>query len=266
MSPVVLESTLNHDVIKLTQWFSVNHLQVNAAKTQAMTLGKSQFIYRFSVEDQIIDIEPTLKILGVTLDKDLNYKPHVDIMLKKAYAKIAALRKIKRLVPSNVMTALYKAYVLPNFEYCSPLLLGISRTLNNKLERANHYALRSILNLGNSVTYDACLSIASMTSLEQRRIEHSLIVFFQSFRMHGPNYISNFFKPRVTNYNLRGSGLNVSQPSYNNRFMHNSFSYFTAHVWNNLPLSTKSAPTVQHFKSLIKNVKYKACQCQSCIL
>ena len=99
MSPVVLESTLNHDVIKLTQWFSVNHLQVNAAKTQAMTLGKSQFTYRFSVEDQIIDIEPTLKLLGVTLDKDLDYKPHVDVMLKKAYAKIAALCKIKRLVP-----------------------------------------------------------------------------------------------------------------------------------------------------------------------
>ena len=161
------------------------------------------------------------------------------------------------------MITLHKAYVLPNFEYCSPLLLGISRTLNNKLERANHYALRSILNLGNSVTYDACPSIASLTSLEQRRIEQSLIVFFQSFRMHGPNYISNFLKPRVTNYNLRGS---VSQPSYNNRFMHNSFSYFIAHVWNKLSLSTKSVPTVQHFKLLIKNVQYKACQCQSCIL
>ena len=99
----------------MTQWFSVNHRQVNAAKTQAMTLGKSQFTYRFSVEDQIIDIEPTLKILGVTLDKDLNYKPHVDVMLKKAYAKIAALRKIKRLVPSNVMITLYKTYVLPVF-------------------------------------------------------------------------------------------------------------------------------------------------------
>ena len=108
MSPVVLESTLNHDIIKLTQWFFVNHLQVNVAKTQAMTLGKSQFPYCFSVEDQILDIEPTLKILGVTLDKDLNYKPHVDIKLKKAYAKIAALRKIKGLVPSNVMITLHK--------------------------------------------------------------------------------------------------------------------------------------------------------------
>jgi len=157
-------------------------------------------------------------------------------MLKKAYAKIAALRKTKRLNPSNVMITLYKAYLPLNVEYCSLLLLGISRTLHNKLERTNHYAFRSILNLGNSVTYDACLSVASMTSLEQRRIEQSLNVFFQSFKLNCPNYISNCFKP---NYNLRGSGLNVSQPSYNNRFMHNSFSYFIAHVWKKFNLITK---------------------------
>lgn len=58
-------------------------LQVNEAKTQATTLGKSQLTYRSSVEDQIIGIEPTLKILGVTLDKDPSYKPHTDMMLKK---------------------------------------------------------------------------------------------------------------------------------------------------------------------------------------
>ena len=33
----------------------------------------------------------------------------------------------------------------------------------------------------------------------------------------------NFFMPRVTNNNLRGRGLNVSQPYYNNRFMDNFF-------------------------------------------
>ena len=95
-----------------------------------------------------------------------------------------------------------------------PLLLGISRTLNNKLERANHLMHWSILNLGNSVTCDhACLAVASMTSLEQGCIEHSLIVFFQSFRMHGlalTIYLIFFFSHalRVINYNPRGRGLN----------------------------------------------------------
>ena len=199
-----------------------------------MTLGSSQYTYNFLVDDLSIVIEPTLNILGVTLDRDLSFKPHVTIMLKKAYAMIAALRRIKRLVPSNTMISLYKAYVLPHIEYCSPLLLGISKSLKNTIERANHYAIKSLLNLGNSATYDLCLATADMGTLEQRRIVQSLILFFKCFRLNGPNYISHFFTPRITNYNLRGNGLNVVQPSYNRLVMHNSFLYQIAHIWNQL--------------------------------
>ena len=103
-----------------------------------------------------------------------------------------------------------------HFEYCSPLVfIRISRTLNNKLERAYDYASRSILNLVRSrYSRFMSFSIASMKTLEKRRKEKSLILFFQGFKMQSPSYISNFFKPRVTNYYLRGSGINVLQPSY----------------------------------------------------
>ena len=107
-------STLNHDIMNVTHWLTANYLQVNASKTQAMTLGKSQHTYNFLVGDKTIEIEPTLKILGVTLDRDLSFKPHVTIMLKNAYAMIAALRRIKHLVPSDLMISLYKGYVLPH--------------------------------------------------------------------------------------------------------------------------------------------------------
>ena len=40
--------------------------------------------------------------------------------LKKAYTKSSALRRINRLVPTAVMIRLYKAFVLPHFEYCNP--------------------------------------------------------------------------------------------------------------------------------------------------
>ena len=35
-----------------------------------------------------------MKILGVTLDKDLSYKEQISDQLKKAYAKASALRRI----------------------------------------------------------------------------------------------------------------------------------------------------------------------------
>ena len=94
--PALLESILNQDTKKLTIWFSANYLQVNATKTQSMTLGSSQYTYNFLFDDLSIVIEQTLKILGVTLDRDLSFKPHVTTLLKKAYAMIAALRRIKR--------------------------------------------------------------------------------------------------------------------------------------------------------------------------
>ena len=91
-----------------------------------MVLRNSSFNFEFFVDpQQVIDIKPILKILGVTLDNKLSFKDHVTITLKKAYAKIAALRRIKRLIPSSIMISLYKTYVLPHLEYCSPLLLGI---------------------------------------------------------------------------------------------------------------------------------------------
>jgi len=79
---------------------------------------------------------------------------------------MAALCRIKRLVLSDVMISLYKAYVLPHIEYCCPLLLEISKTLKNTIECSNHFAIKSLLNLSNSASYDLCLAMAAMDTLE----------------------------------------------------------------------------------------------------
>ena len=71
-------------------------------------------------------------------------------------------------MPYNVSLSLYKAYLLPHLGYYSPLLIGINRTLNCKLESANKYALKTLLNLGNNLDYDTILSLSDMQSLEHR--------------------------------------------------------------------------------------------------
>ena len=38
----------------------------------------------------------------------------------------------------DVMLALYNSFILPNLEYCSPLLLGVGKVQANKIEDANH--------------------------------------------------------------------------------------------------------------------------------
>ena len=78
--------------------------------------------------------------------------------LKKAYAKASALRRIKRFLRHDAMIKLYKAFILPHLEYCSPLFVGICTGQRNRLEDGNCYMLRTLIGHNKSMSYDELLT------------------------------------------------------------------------------------------------------------
>ena len=106
-----------------------NYLQINATKTQAMATGPVIYRYTINLRDNNIELTDGLKILDVTLDQGITFKPYIQEQLKKACAKAASLRKLCKFIvlQQDVMIRLYKAYALPHLKYCSPLLLELTR-------------------------------------------------------------------------------------------------------------------------------------------
>ena len=125
-SPLVLEYIINSDLQSVCKCFENNYLNINTTKTQAMAIGPVNYEYNINLHNSNIDLNDSFKILGVTLDRKMTFKPYILEQLKKACAKTAALGKLRKFIPQEVMIRLYKAYILPHLEYCSPLLLGIS--------------------------------------------------------------------------------------------------------------------------------------------
>ena len=111
------------------------------------------------LNDARIEFPQSIKTLGVTLDKDLSYKEHISDQLKKAYAKASALRRIRRFLPHDAMIKLYKAFILPHLEYCSPLFVGIGTGQRNRLEDGNCYILRTLI--GHNKSKDELLTTAT---------------------------------------------------------------------------------------------------------
>ena len=99
-----------------------------------MILGKHSHEPALHIGDSVIEISGFLNILGVRKDDKLSFKDHLSTVLRKVYAKVGALRRLRKLVPADISLMLFKAYILPHLEYCSLLLLGINKTLNMKLE------------------------------------------------------------------------------------------------------------------------------------
>ena len=211
VSPTILEFSFNKDLQTLSSWFESNHLTVNRPKIQALSVGPCD--YSLFLNNARIEFLQSIKILGVTLDKDLSYKEHISDQLKKAYAKASALRRIRRFLPHDAMIKLYKAFILPHLEYCSPLFVGIGTGQRNRLEDGNCYILRTLIGHNKSMSYDELLTTASMTSLYCRRLHQALILLLN---LNGTG-------SRHTPYGLRSEGLNLELPNFNLKRKKNSF-------------------------------------------
>ena len=83
---------------------------------------------------------------------------------------------------------------MSHFGYCNSLLIGVNKTLKKKLEDANHYGLRTIMNMGKIFYYECLLKIANINSLERRLSEQSSTIFFKRFKEDDPRYKGNLFK------------------------------------------------------------------------
>ena len=70
---------------------------------------------------------------------------------------------------------------------------------------------------------------------------------------NGPDYISDLFESRILRYNLRNSDHNLTQPSYNNRYYHNSFSYKASHLWNQLSSYIKRSTELSEYRKHLRS-------------
>ena len=215
VSPMVLQFVINSDLSVLSRWFRINFLQINTAKTQAIAIGPSSYQCEFHLNDSNVRTKDTLKILGVVLDcldSKLTFKAHIKEQLNKACTKASALRRIRKFISKDVLVRLYKAYVLPHLEYCSPLLLGAGNTETTKIETANYFILRTILGYSKSVSYDFLLKMADIKSLEKRRQFQSLVMLHRCLYDKVAPYISEFFYFKDVPYNLRRLSIRLDLP------------------------------------------------------
>ena len=153
-------------------------------------------------------------------------------------------------------------YILPHFDYCSPLLIGINQTLSDKLENANYYVLRTLFNLPKSISYKQILLQYNLDSIKHRRMVQALTLVYKSY----PNYISNMFRTKNCVYNLRGNGSRLDQPAPNTGFKHRSFSYIACRLWNKIPLHVREDPNLKNFMAKLKQLKLSQdeCRCYFC--
>ena len=85
---------LETDALVLSKWFPDNFMKLNEGKWHLLTFGTNQDDIKISVGEAIIKESSEEMLLGVIIDKNLNFKSHVSNLCKRASQKLHALARV----------------------------------------------------------------------------------------------------------------------------------------------------------------------------
>ena len=112
---------VNADLENISRWALQNDLIINGSKMQAMWLGSRRYMSQLRhlnppkiyMNGVVIEPSETLKVLGITLDSSLSWRPQCNITAKKSFGALARLRKCGPYLPDCTKLTLVKTLIFP---------------------------------------------------------------------------------------------------------------------------------------------------------
>ena len=205
------ENFLNHELNNIYNWLTKNKLSLNVNKTKAMTfrLKKNNQVVNLNLKinnNQIENVN-TFNFLGLTINSQLKWKSHTDIISIKITKVIGIINKLKLYYPQHILLTLYNTLILPHINYCI-LTWG---TFSENILLLQKKALRA-LTLSDSYTAHSEPIFKTLNLLKAEDIfKQKLLMFYYNLKHnHLPIYFNDFDpKPSQgsTHYEFRNPRL-----------------------------------------------------------
>ena len=114
-----------------------------------------------------------VKLLGVTIDRNLKFGKHVLELCSEANQKLSSLSRMANLLSFN-KRALFKAFMESQFKYCPIVWMFHSRDTNNKINSLYETTLRIVYD-DDVLTFDQLLIMDKSFCIHHQNIQRLLI-------------------------------------------------------------------------------------------
>ena len=252
---------------KALAWLKSNNMLANPDKFQSIIISKNKTSenYSLKIDNKNILCSNWVKLLGVKIDKNLNFDLHINELCKSASKQLNALLRLNTFLSQKAKKILIESFVYANFNYCPLVWNFASKKSVNKIESIQQRALRFLLNDQDS-SYEELLKKSFKSTMTVQRFRILCIEIYKTINSLNPEYMKDIFI-RQTNTRVRRkqNENNLIVPRKNTvRFGTNSLSSLGPKIWNSLPSHIKSAKDLDAFKKLIKVWDGISCKCNFC--
>lgn len=183
-----IEINVENTLLELTDYFASNNLLVNSDKTCIINYNPtnklSKPFIRVGITNTILTQKESSKFLGITIDHKLNFKVHVEHLVKGINSYNYALKVIAKEINLNAALSAYYGYVHSRLTYC--VIFWGNSPDSEKVFSAQKSSLRSIFSMSYRASCRDTFSKYSILTLP-------CIYIFESVKFI-ENHYDEFFK------------------------------------------------------------------------
>ena len=204
----------------------------------------------FMINDHPVMQVSTAKSLGVHIDQNLSWECHIQSICKKIASALGAIKRIRHLIPFNVLINFFNSLIQPHFEYCNVVWSNCGIGLSYKLQRLQNRAARILMSANSDCNVDDLFLALGWRKLKHQRQVSTAIMMYKTVHGMTPDYLTSKFVSRdeITSYRLRNTENKLVLPLPRTNYLKKSFSYSGAKLWNSLSHDLRSAHSLHDFK------------------
>ena len=244
--PLVALTDLQCNLDGFANWSNTNALSINVKKTKFMVFGSRSRVKKaknisLSINNMQIQRVPNYKYLGFMMDPVLSFSNHISTLLCTIAHKAYILSRIRRFITEYSALRIYKAMLLPYFDYADIVYDKARQSDLDKLQRAQNKCLKICMLTNTKTDTDFVHAHTKMPKLCARRKVHLRnFMFTQKKLPHLLDSAEVFTRARDAPL------FKVSTPSC--EAYKRSVIYNGATEWNNLSVEMRNVDLLLPFK------------------
>ena len=228
-------------------------MEFNTAKCKIMHVGNNNPGHDYYMFGQKLSTSTEEKDVGVLVHNSLKPAKQCSQAANKAKFVLSQISRAFHYRDKHTFLNLYKRYVRPHLEYCTPAWSPWSQQDIDTLEDVQKKAVNMVSGLA-SVDYEGKLSELKLESLIDRRSRADMVQTYKIVHGFDKLECSEMFtminqgleNTRVTR--LRADSLNIKPSRCNIDVRKNFFTQRIVNMWNSLPADLKRARNPDIFK------------------
>lgn len=224
-----IKTEIKNDLTTLEKWFEANNLMLNKNKTQIIEFRPKKNTDKLSIEydgEHLEAVEEAL-ILGVRIDKNLNWEAHVEGVAAQMSKYCYALRLVSENIGVGAALTSFHAYVQSRVRY-GVILWGNSMGANRILKLQKR-CLRTVLKINRK---ESCKELFIKHKIQT---VYNLYIFESiKFLINNPTFFNH--QKRTHEHNTRQKdSLKTSTPHFS--YLQKNVTFTITKIWNSLPQS-----------------------------